>query len=116
MQPAAPIQEIMMPRIPSIKKVSHDDEVSFSHWLLKFEAQLGALGISLDQNRQMLLCCLEGSPFSYAAQQIGTNDLAYNALKNILVERSTGEDYKRTLETKLLNLRFTKGTNINLLA
>ena len=55
----------------------------------------------------MLLCCLEGSAFSYVAQQIGTNDLAYNDLKNVLVERFIGEDYKRKLETKLRNLKFT---------
>ena len=105
-----------MPRIPSIKKFSGDDEVSFSQWLLQFEAQLGGLGINPNQNRQILLCCLERSAFSYAAQQIGTNDLAYNDLKNVLVERFTGEDYKRKLETKLRNLKFTKGTNINLFA
>ena len=105
-----------MLRIPPIKKFSGDDEVSFSQWLLQFEAQLGALGINADQNRQMLLCCLEGSAFSYAAQQIGTNNLAYNDLKNVLVERFTGEDYKRKLETKLRNLKFMKGTNINLFA
>ena len=107
---------MIMPRIPSIKKFSGDDEVSFSQWLLQFEAQLGALGINADQNRQMLLCCLEGRAFSYTAQQIGTNNLAYNDLKNVLVERSTGEDYKRNLETKLRNLKFMKGTNINLFA
>ena len=66
----------MMPRIPSIKEFSGDDEVSFIQWLLQLEAQLGVLGINPAQNRQMLLCCLEGSIFSYAAQQIGTNDLA----------------------------------------
>ena len=107
---------MIMPRIPSIKKLSGDDEVSFSLWLLQFEAQLGALGINADQNKQMLLCCLEGSAFSYATQQIGTNNLAYNDLKNVLVERFTGEDYKRKLETKLRNLKFMKGTNINLFA
>ena len=64
----------------------------------------------------MLLCCLEGSAFSHAVQQIGTNDLACNDLKNVLAERFTGEDYKRELETKLQNLKFTKGTNINLFA
>ena len=77
-----------MPRIPSIKKFSGDDKVSFSQWLLQFEAQLGALDISLDQNRQMLLFCLEGSAFSCAAQQIGTNDLVYDALKNDILGKT----------------------------
>ena len=72
-----------MLRIPPIKKFSGDDEVSFCQWLLQFEAQLGVLGINLVQNRQMLLCCSEGRAFSYAAQQIGTNELAYNDLKNV---------------------------------
>ena len=35
-------------------------------------------------------------------------------MKAALVEAFSGEDYKRTLETKLRNLKFTKGTNINL--
>ena len=104
-----------MPRIPSIERFSGDDKVSFRQSLLQFEAQLGALGINPDQNK-MLLCCLEGSAFSDAAQQIRTNDLAYNDLKNIIVERFTGEDYKRKLEKKLRNLRFMKGTNNNLFA
>ena len=65
-----------MPRILSTKKFSGEGEVSFSQWALQFEAQLGALGINPDQNRQMLLSCLEGSAFSFAAQRIGTNDLA----------------------------------------
>ena len=56
-----------------MKKFSGDDEVSFCQCLLQFEVQLGALGINRDQNRQMLLCCLEESAFSYSAQQIGTN-------------------------------------------
>ena len=64
----------------------------------------------------MLLCCLEGGTFSYAAQQIGTNDLAYSDLKNVLAERFTREDQKRKLETKLRNLKFTEGTKINLFA
>ena len=47
----------------------------------------------------MLLCCLEGTGFSYAAQQIGTNDLSYDDLKNVLLKRFTVEVYKRKLET-----------------
>ena len=82
-----------MPRILSTKKFSGNGEVSFSQWVLQFEAQLGALGINPDQNRQMLLCYLEGSAFSFAAQRIGTNDFAYDDLKNVLVEQFTGEDY-----------------------
>ena len=102
-----------MPRIPPIKKFTGDDEVSFSQWLLQFEAQLGALNVNPNQNRQMLLCCLEGSAFSFAAQRIGADDLPYDELKDDLIERFTGEDYKRKLETKLRNLKFTKGMNIN---
>ena len=86
-----------MPRILSTKKFSGDGEVSFSQWVLQFEAQLGALGINPDQNRQMLLCYLVGSAFSFLhlvlVHLIGTNDLVYDDLKNVLVERFTGEDY-----------------------
>ena len=72
---------MIMLRIPSIKKFSGDNEVSLIQWLLQFEAQLGALGINPEQNRQMLSCCLEGIAFSYAAQQIGTNNLALRCFK-----------------------------------
>ena len=62
-----------------------------------------------------MLCCLEDSAFTLTSQRINAeNDITYNNLKAALAEAFSGEDYKRTLETKSRNLKFTKGTNKNL--
>ena len=67
------------------------------------------------QKRQVLLCCLDDSAFISASQRISAeNYISYDNLKAALVEAFSGEDYKRTLEGKLRNLKFTKGTNKNL--
>ena len=55
---------------------------------------------------------MEDSAFTLASQRINTeNDITYDNLKAALAEAFSGEDYKRTLETKLRNLKFT---NMNL--
>ena len=67
------------------------------------------------QKRQVLLCCLDDSAFTSASQRIyAENDITYDNLKVAFAEAFSGEDYKRTLETKLRNLKFTKDTNKNL--
>ena len=67
------------------------------------------------QKRQVLLCCFDDSAFISASQRINAeNYISYDNLKAALVEAFSGEDYKRTLEGKLRNLKFTKGTNKNL--
>ena len=99
----------------SIKKFTGDNEVSFNKWILQFEAQSGALGVENNKKRKVPLCCLEDSAFTLASQRINAeNDITYHNLKAALAEVFAGEDYKRTLETKLRNLKFTKGTNIKL--
>ena len=98
-----------MPKIPSIKKFKGDNEVSFNKWILQFEAQGDALGVEHNIKRQALLCCLEDSAFILASQRINAaNDITYDNLKAALAEAFAGENYKRTLETKLRNLKFTK--------
>ena len=58
---------------------------------------------------------MEDSAFTLTSQRINAeNDITYNNLKAALAEAFSGEDYKRTLETKSRNLKFTKGTNKNL--
>lgn len=47
-------------------------------------------------------------------QETGTNDPVSNGLKDAILGRFTGQDYKRKLETKLRGLKITKDTNINL--
>ena len=58
---------------------------------------------------------MEDSAFTLTSQRINAeNHITYNNLKAALAEAFSGEDYKRTLETKSRNLKFTKGTNKNL--
>ena len=58
---------------------------------------------------------MEDSAFTLASQRITTeNGITYDNLKAGSAEAFSGEDYKRTLETKLRNLKFTNGMNINL--
>ena len=60
------------------------------------------------------MCSLEDSAFTLASQRINAkNDISYDN-KAALAEPFSGEDYKLTLETKLRNLKFTKGANINI--
>ena len=104
-----------VPKTPSIKKFKGDNEVSFNKWILQFKAQSETLGVENNRKRQVLLCCLEDSAFTLASQRINVaNNITYDNLKAALAEAFCGEDYKRTLETKLRNLKFTKCTNINL--
>ena len=104
-----------MPKIPSIEKFKGDNEVSFNKWILQYEAQSDAFGVESNKKRQILLCCLEDNAFTLASQRINAeNDIMYDNLKAALAETFSGEDYKKTLEIKLRNLKFTKGTNINL--
>ena len=58
---------------------------------------------------------MEDSAFTLASQRINAkNDISYDNLKAALAEPFSDEDYKLTLETKLRNLKFTKGANINI--
>ena len=58
---------------------------------------------------------MEDSAFTLASQRINAeNDITYDNLKAALAEAFSSEDYERTLETKLRNLKFTKGTNKSL--
>ena len=58
---------------------------------------------------------MEDSAFTLASQRINVeNDITCDNLNAALAEAFSGKDYKRTLEIKLRNLKFTKGTSINL--
>ena len=104
-----------MPKIPSIKKFKGDNEISFQKWILQFNAQIAALGVGNDKRRQVLLCCLDDSAFSAASEAIGADaNVTYDNLVDVLKTAFSGEDYKRNVESKLRNLKFSKGTNINI--
>ena len=102
-----------MPKFPKVEKFRGDNQQSFAQWILMFEAQLSVLEVEDAKKRETLLCLLEANAFTKAAQYIASHDTAnYAALKAELVRLFSGDDYKRSLETKLRNLVFTRETNI----
>ena len=56
-----------MPKIPSIKKLKDDNEVSFNKQILQFEASSDALGVENNKKRQVLLCSLEDKAVTLAS-------------------------------------------------
>ena len=61
----------------------------------------------------MLLCCCEDAAFSALISALNTNaDISYDDCKEMLQERFSGDDYRRTLESKLRSMRFEKGMKI----
>ena len=93
-----------MPKIPTVVKFKGDNDTGFNLWTLQFEVQLNALEIKNENNkwRDSLLCCAEGSAFSFVSQEIGaTSTITYDELQKRMKERFCGDDYKRTLQAKI---------------
>ena len=103
-----------MPKIPSVRKFKGDNEISFQKWILQFNAQIAALGVAADKKNEVLLCCLDDCAFTAASAEIAADaNITFDNLVNALKTTFSGEDYKRNVESKLRNLKFSKGTNIN---
>ena len=104
-----------MPKVPQIQKFKGDNETSFTRWCMQFEAQLTALAIK-DENkawRNLLLCYTDKNAFTVASNTITNKaECTYKELKEALVKKFCGADYKRSLETKLRGLKFRKGLKI----
>ena len=102
-----------MPKFPKVDKFRGDNQQSFSQWILMFEAQLTVLEIENDKKRETLLCLLDSNAFTRAAQYIAATPTAnYAQLKAELIRLFSGEDYRRSLETKMRTLVFTIESNI----
>ena len=62
-----------------------------------------------------MLCCLDDCAFTAASAEIAADaNITFDNLVNALKTTFSGEDYKRNVESKLRNLKFSKGTNINI--
>ena len=102
-----------MPRLPQINKFKGDYSQSFSQWISQFEAHLKANGSDEAKYKDILLCCCEDAAFSAIMSEIGRDAaITYAGLKTVLSDKFTGNDYRRTLESKLRSTRFTKGMKI----
>ena len=107
----------MASKLPNIKKFKGDNEISFSLWIMQFEAQIRALNITDDNGkwRNVLLCCTESLAFTAISELIlADHTITYADLKTALTGTFCGAEYKRNLETKLRSLSWKKGVNKNI--
>ena len=71
-----------MPKIPNIPRFRGDNDTSFDQWCLHFESQLKALGVADDKRKDLLLCCMEGTAFTFVSKTVlDTPTIEYGALK-----------------------------------
>ena len=71
-----------MPKRPNIARFSTDNDTSFAQWRLHFESQLKALGVAGDKRKDLLLCCMEGTAFTFVSRTVlDTPTIEYGALK-----------------------------------
>ena len=95
-------ESLNMPRLPLIEKFRGDHTQSFPQWSLQLEVQLRALAHPEENWPMILMCLTDGNAFTTLQKVIEVKAKAsYNDLKRALEERFCGDDYKRTLETKL---------------
>ena len=79
--------------------------------------QLKALGVADDKRKDLLVCCTEGSAFTFVSETIlDTPDITYSDLKGAIKDEFCGEEYRRALETRLRNLNFRKGLKVTTFA
>ena len=104
-----------MAKKPKIDKFKGDNEQNFSLWIKQYEAHCIAVGVTEGKKLGTLLCCVEGTAFSYLSElkEDEENEATYATVKGSFMKRFCGEEFKRGLQIKLQNLRFTKGTPIN---
>ena len=106
---------ITMPRIPVTECFRGDNQQSFGVWVAMLEVQMNALETADDKKRETLPGCLERSAFATAtAENTENNEITYDELKDALKARYSGDDYKRSLEQRLRNLKFKPGMKNNL--
>ena len=98
-----------MPRLSNIKKFRGENKQSISEWIQIFTAQLEALDIDREKFKQTLICLCEGKAFTFFSQYTTSRkNPIFTDLKKAMMEDFCGEDYKRTLETKLRTIKFTR--------
>ena len=102
-----------MPRLPQVSKFRGDFTQSYEQWILEFEAQMKAIGCDNAKHKDILICCCEDAAFSTLVNTLSAdNTIDYAGLKAALKAKFCGEDYKRTLQTKLRNIKFEPGMKV----
>ena len=108
----------MAAKIPKIEKFKGDNDQNFNVWIRQFESHLAASGVVEDKKLDTLLCCVNGTAFSYLCElkDDTTNQATYASAKTAFAARFCGAEFKRCLQIKLQGMKFTKGTSINTFA
>ena len=95
-------ESLNMPRMSSMEKFRGDHTQSFPLWSLQLEVQLRASEHPEENWPMILMCLTDGNAFTTLQKVIEVKAKAsYKDLKGALEERFCGDDYERTLETKL---------------
>ena len=96
-----------MPRLPQLPKFRGDFTQSYEHWIKMFEVQLKVTAADEDRYKNILLCCCEDAAFRSLSNLLAAEeDTMYDEMKETLSEKFCGDEYKRTLQTKLRNMKF----------
>ena len=106
-----------IPKIPSIEKFRGANDKSITQWLSIFEAHCRPLEISEEHNKRkwqdtLLVTTSEDAFATVLAALNENNTISYEAVKRMLTEKYSGEEYKCHLESKLRNLKFRAGTKM----
>ena len=105
----------MTSRIPKIEKFRGDNAQNFATWIKQYEAHCVAVGVTDAKKLDTLLCCVEGTAFTYLCElrDAEGDPPTYAAVKTAFMTNFCGDEFKRCLQLKLQNLKFAKSTPIN---
>ena len=113
--PVATLQPFHGGRLPRINRSKGDFTESYSSWLGQLNVQISALNIPTARRREVLLCMLESSALGAAsALLLGEPEATFEQLSAYLQETFMGEDYRRLLQPRLRQFRYTGG-NVQLM-
>ena len=101
-----------MSKLPKVEIFKGDQSQNFAIWIKQFEAHCAAATIAEGKKLDTLLCCVEGTAFTYLCdlKEDEENPATYANVKAAFQQRFCGVEFKRNLEIKLQILRFRKDT------
>ena len=104
-----------MSKLPKLEKFKGDQSQNFAIWIKQFEAHCAAATIAEGKKLDTLLCCVEGTAFTYLCdlKEDEENPATYANVKAAFQQRFCGVEFKRNLEIKLQSLRFRKDTCVS---
>ena len=104
-----------MSKLPKVEIFKGDQSQNFAIWIKQLEAHCAAATIAEGKKLDTLLCCVEGTAFTYLCdlKKDEENPATYANVKSAFQLRFCGVEFKRNLEIKLHSLRFRKDTCVS---